>query len=106
MLYKLTAVAGWAWLAFIICATVSPLHDRPTLSSSADLEHIGAFSVLGGLFCVAYPRHTVLVCLIVLGSATLLEVLVTPDRHGRFVDGIQKIVGGAGGITAGRAFLS
>jgi VanZ family protein len=108
MLHKLTAVAAWAVLAFIIYATVSPLQDRPTLSGSADLEHIGAFAVLGGLFCLVYPRHIVLVCLIVLGSAALLEVLqlLTPDRHGRPLDAIEKIVGGAVGIVAGRAILT
>jgi VanZ family protein len=108
MLHKLTTVAAWAFLAFIIYATVSPLQDRPTLSSSADLEHIGAFAVLGGIFCLVYPRHIVLVCLIVLGSAALLEVLqlLTPDRHGRLLDAIEKIVGGALGIAAGRAILT
>jgi VanZ family protein len=87
---------------------VAPLQDRPTLSSSADLEHIGAFAVLGGLFCLADPRHIVLVCLIVLGSAALVEVLqlLTPDRHGRLLDAIEKIVGGAVGIVPGRAILT
>jgi hypothetical protein len=35
-------------------------------------------------FCAAYPRHIVLVCLIVLGSAAVLEILqlLTSDRHG------------------------
>jgi VanZ family protein len=108
MLHKLTAVAAWAFLAFIIYATVSPLRDRPTLFSSAHLEHIGAFAVLGGLFCLVYPRQIVLVCLIVLGSAALLEVLqlLTPDRHGRLLDAIEKIVGGAAGIAAGLAILT
>ena len=107
MFHKVTAVAAWAFLAFIVYATISPLQDRPTLFSSADLEHIGAFAVLGGLFCLAYPRHTVLVCLIVLGSAALLEMvqLLTPDRHGRLLDAIEKVAGGAIGIIAGRAIL-
>ena len=108
MFHKLTAVAAWALLAFIIFATISHLQDRPTLSGSADLERIGAFAVLGGLFCLAYLRHTVLVCLIVLGSAALLEMvqLLTPDRHGRLLDAIEKMAGGAAGIAAGRAILN
>ena len=107
MFQKVFAVIVWAFLAFIVFATISPLQDRPTLSSSADLEHIGAFAVLGGLFCLAYPRHIILVCFIVLGSAVLLEYLqtLTPDRHGTLLDASEKIVGGALGIFAARAAL-
>jgi VanZ family protein len=48
------------------------------------------------------------VCLIVLGSAVLLEIvqLLTPDRHGRIQDAIEKIAGGVVGIVAARAILS
>jgi VanZ family protein len=92
MFGKLTAVAAWALLAFIVYATISPLKGRPTLSNSTDIERFAAFAVLGGLFCLAYPRRTGLVCLIVLGSAALLEMLqlLTPDRHGRLLDGIAR----------------
>jgi uncharacterized membrane protein HdeD (DUF308 family) len=107
MFKKIVTVLAWACLAFIVFATISPLKDRPTLPISGDLEHIGAFAVLGGLFCLAYPRHTVLVCVIVLGSAALLEMvqLLTPDRHGRLLDAMEKVAGGAIGIIAGRAIL-
>jgi VanZ family protein len=93
-------------LAFIAYATISPIQDRPTLATST-FEHLAAFAVLGGLFCLAYPRQIVLVCLIALGSAVLLEFaqLLTPDRHGRVQDAIEKIAGGAVGILAGRAIL-
>ncbi len=45
--------------------------------------------------------------MIVLGSAALLEVLqlLTPDRHRRLLDAIEKIVGDAVGIAAGRQSL-
>jgi VanZ family protein len=47
------------------------------------------------------------VWLIVLGSAVLLEFmqLLTPGRHGRILDAVEKIAGGAAGIFAGRAIL-
>jgi VanZ family protein len=47
------------------------------------------------------------VCLIVFGSAVLLEImqLLTPDRHGRIQDATEKMVGGVVGILAGRAIL-
>jgi VanZ family protein len=107
MFPKVTAVLAWAFLAFIVFATIFPLQYRPTLFNSADLEHIGAFAVLGGLFCSAYPRHIILVCFIVLGSAVLLEYLqtLTPDRHGTLLDASEKIVGGALSIFAATAAL-
>ena len=107
MSHKLIPVAGWALLAFIAYATISPIQDRPTLLTSSSLEHLAAFAVLGALFCFAYPHHTLLVCLIVLGSAVLLEILqmLTLDRHGRIQDAIEKMAGGSVGIAAGRAIL-
>jgi VanZ family protein len=106
MLHKLVAIAAWASLAFIACATLSPIQARPKLSS-ADLEHIVAFAVTGFLFCLAYPGQIVSVCLIVLGSAVLFEYLqtLTPDRHGTLVDVSEKIVGGALGIFSTKAAL-
>lgn len=107
MLRQFTALAAWGLLAFIAYATISPIRDRPTFATSASFEHLAAFAIVGGLFCLAYPRHTTLVCLIVLGSAVLLEFaqLLTPDRHGRVQDAIEKMAGGAVGIFAGRALL-
>jgi hypothetical protein len=61
MIHKLIAVAAWTLLAFIAYATLSPIHSRPTLLASPNLERLAAFTVLGALFCLAYPRHIVLV---------------------------------------------
>jgi VanZ family protein len=107
MIQKTIAVAAWACLAFIAYATLSPIQNRPTSPTSSSLEHLAAFAVLGALFCLAYPQQIVLVCLIVFGSAVLLEIiqLLTPDRHGRIYDALQKIAGGAVGIAAARATL-
>ena len=107
MLRKLIAIAGWALLAFIAYATISRIQYRPTLPISSSFERLAAFAVLGALFCLAYPRHIALVCLIVLGAAVMLEFvqLLTPDRHGRILDAAMKIAGGASGIVAGRGIL-
>jgi VanZ family protein len=107
MFQKITTLAAWTLLAFIAYATISPIQDRPTLSTSTRFEHLAAFAILGALFFIAYPRQIVLVCLVVLGSAVLLEFmqLLTPDRHGRVQDAIEKIAGGAVGILAGRSIL-
>ena len=104
MFDKITAIAAWALLAFVAFATISPIQDRPTLATSSSLEHLAAFAALGILFSVAYRKQFALVCLIVIGSAVLLEYaqLLTPDRHGRVEDALEKIAGGAAGILLGR----
>jgi VanZ family protein len=102
MPHRLFVIAAWSCLAFITYATLSPLPARPTVLSSAGLEHFLAFAVLGALFCCAYPRHSVFVFAIVLGSAILLELaqLLTPDRHGELIDALQKMAGGVFGVFA------
>jgi VanZ family protein len=59
---------------------------------------------MGGLFCLAYPRHIAPVCLIVLGSAVLFEYLqtLTPDRHGQVLGALEKLAGGVLGIWTAR----
>jgi VanZ family protein len=101
MLHRFLVFAPWGCLAFIAFATLSPIGARPTVVSSASLEHFAAFAVLGALFSLAYPRHGAFIFAIVLGSAVLLELaqLLTPDRHGQFVDALQKMAGGTFGIS-------
>src|SRR5829696_3857865 len=104
---KLVKFAAWAGLSVIAYLTLSPLRDRPTLLTSSKLEHFAAFSILGTLFCLAYTRRILVVLLIVPGSAALLELLqfLTPDRHGRMLDALRKMAGGAAGVFAGLAVL-
>jgi hypothetical protein len=107
MFEKTATVAAWACLAFIAYATFSPIQNRPTLPTSSSLEHLAAFAVLGALFCFAYPRQIVFVCLMVLGSAALFEIFqfLTPDRHGRIQDALEKAAGGAAGIATAKTVL-
>lgn len=107
MFHKLIILAAWALLAFIAHATLAPIQSRPTLPSSTNFEHLAAFAVLGFLFCLAYPRHAIVAVIIVLGAAALLELLqlLTPDRHGRLLDVVEKMVGGGLGIAAGRLII-
>ena len=106
MLRSLLAIAAWASLTFIAYVTLSPIQARPTVISP-NTEHLAAFAVMGGLFCLAYPRQIILVCVVVLGSAVLLEYaqMLTPDRHARVLDALEKVVGGALGLCAGRVAL-
>src|SRR5947207_6546006 len=49
-----------------------------------------------------YPRRLTLVCVLVLGSAVVLELLqiVVPDRDARVIDAVEKLTGGAAGVWA------
>ena len=104
-----TATAAWISLAFIAYATLSPLNERPEFDTLfSHLDQYLAFAVAGSLFGLAYPRQTFFVCILVLGSAAILELsqLLTPDRHARVIDAVRKIVGGAIGIAFGRLAIS
>lgn len=94
-------ISAWVMLAFISYATISPISARPSVSTSPTYEHFVAFLVLGTLFALAYPRRLFLVGLIVIGSSFVLEAsqLLTPDRHARFADVLEKATGGALGIA-------
>jgi VanZ family protein len=101
------ATAAWSTLAFIAYATLSPLSERPEISQFglailfSHFDHYFAYAVMGCLFGFAYPRQTFLVCILVLGSAILLELaqILTPDRHARVSDAVRKLIGGAFGIS-------
>ena len=113
MLQKLSTVAAWACLIFIIYATLSHAGGRPELTTTEPpvvviVERFGAYGLLGLLFCLAYPRRIALVCALVFGSAVVLELLqiVIPDRDARVIDAVEKLAGGAVGIVSSRALLS
>ncbi len=110
MFRTVTAAAAWISLAFIAYATLSPLNERPEFDFDliSHPEHYLAFALLAGLFGLAYPRQTVLVCILVLGSAIVLELLqlLTPDRHARVIDAVRKIIGGALGLALARLAIS
>jgi hypothetical protein len=113
MLHKLISIAAWVVLAFITFATLSPAHLRPELTATEPalvvlFERVGAFAVLGLLFSSGYPRRYGFVCVMVLGSAILLECLqiFLPDRDARIIDAVEKIAGGGIGIFAAQWLLS
>lgn len=115
MIQKLTAATAWACLIFIIYATLSSIDARPELTgvgfwkvSFTVVERFGAYTVLGFLFYLAYPNRIAFVCLLVLGSAVILELLqiIIPDRDARIVDALEKLTGGAAGILAARKILA
>jgi VanZ family protein len=113
MLQKLCGAAAWGCLIFIIFATLSSAGARPKLTTTETalvvfVERFGAYCLLGLLFYLTYPRRLVLVCLVVFGSAVVLELLqmTLPDRDARVIDVAEKLAGGAAGLLAAKAFLS
>jgi VanZ family protein len=115
MFRKLIAATAWALLIFIIYATLLSIEGRPELAGEGFykafftiVERFGAFAALGLLFNFAYPRNVVFVCMLVFGSAIVLEFLqiFIPDRDARLVDALEKLAGGASGILFTRAFLT
>lgn len=119
-LLKIVPVAAWAAITFIAYATLAhvgfvyaiyyklaPFLMRPEMGTYAHVEHMIAFAVVGALFSFAYPRRTILICVIVFGGAALLEFLqtLTPDRHGTLIDALEKMAGGAVGILLARGIL-
>ena len=103
MIHRVSLTAAWLALAFIAFATLSPIDDRPTIPDAGpQLEHFAAFALMGLAFTLGYPKRTLFIVAIVLGSAFVLEALqlLTPDRHGRVVDALVKAAGGLCGIGA------
>jgi VanZ family protein len=103
MIQRVSIIASWLALGFIVYATLSPIEARPVLAS-LQLEHFAAFALMGLAFGLAYPSRVLLVVAIVVGSAVTLEALqlLTPDRHGRILDALVKAAGGICGIGVGQ----
>jgi VanZ family protein len=111
MLKKITLLAAWLVLGFIVYATLSPLSERPSLfatetSLSVVIERFCAYGLLGFLFGVAYARRLTLVVLMVFGSAIGLELLqlFIADRDARLIDVVEKLAGGIAGTGASQLF--
>lgn len=98
MFRKIIAILAWLTLVLIIFATLSPIGLRPHLGD-VSVERFLAFAAVGLLFGVAYPRHSLLIALLVGGTAIGLELLqhLTPDRHGEVPDALVKVAGAVTG---------
>jgi VanZ family protein len=104
MIKKNLFTLPWIGLAIVAFVTLCPITLRPHIFDNSHIEHFSAFAIIGLMFCMGYPRQTVLIAVVVLGAATLLEVmqLLTSDRHGRIPDLEFKLAGAVVGIAAGK----
>lgn len=96
-------IAAWLTFLFIAFATLSPIGLRPLSSLPVDIERALAFSLVGFLFAIAYPRQIWLAAGIIIIGVVGLELLqnLRPDRHGRNADAVVKLAGGAIGLGFG-----
>src|ERR1700692_3737464 len=103
MVQRVSTIAGWLGLAFIVYATLSPIDDRPVVAGP-QFEHFVAFAAVGLAFGLAYSKRVFLVVAIILSCAFGLEALqlLTPDRHARLLDALVKAAGGLSGIGIGQ----
>ena len=96
-------IATWLVLLAIVVTTVSPIGLRPHLGYGAGPERAGAFLLFGFLFSLAYRRYWLLSLCVVVAAAASIEALqlITPDRHARLLDVLEKSAGGGVGALAG-----
>ncbi len=102
---KFSRPIAWLLLAGIIFVTLSPIGLRPHTVTSVNLDRALAFSLVGFMFAVAYPRHWIAVAALVIFGALTIEYLqyLSPTRHARLQDAVVKILGGSVGILVGCA---
>jgi VanZ family protein len=103
MFGKLTRIAAWASLGFIVYATLVPPGMRPRLGEiGPNYERFAAYAVASALLVFVYPRHPLRVGILVVAFAMALEFaqLEIPGRDARALDMLVKVAGGLAGIGA------
>jgi hypothetical protein len=105
MIRKLLVLLAWVSLGYIVYVTLSPIGLRPIVTSNPAYERVMAYAIVGVLFCLAYPGRVWMALGIVVGTAIGLEGLqyLTPDRHGRLADLLEKLSGGLLGVLVTNA---
>ena len=100
MVRKLLVLLAWVSLGYIIYVTLSPIGLRPIASHNPAHERLVAYAIVGILFGLAYRGRICMALGIVVGAAIALEGLqyLTPDRHGRLADLLEKVSGGLLGV--------
>ncbi len=97
--------AAWLLVLAVAVFTLAPIGLRPTTGATAlstQVERLAAFAVIGACFGLGYPKHRVVVILLVIGIVGALEVAQSwvPSRHSRFLDGLVKAAGALFGLAA------
>ena len=100
-------ILAWLALSAIVFVTVSPIGLRPHDYLSVDLDRALAFAVMAMLFVLAYPRHVLLISILLVIGAGGIETLqlLSPPRHAHMADAAVKATGAALGASAGWILL-
>ena len=100
---RLLQILAWLLLFALAIVTIGPIGWRPVTGLSPQLERAGALFLIGLVFGLAYPRHIPLVALLLFTTTSIFEALQTvePHRHGRLIDLVAKLSGGALGLSLG-----
>jgi hypothetical protein len=96
-LRKALRLAAWCSIIAIALVTLSPKGTR--FLAGGDFSRAVAYLLAGLVFCLAFPRHRVLIALGLISAAGVLEVLqnLIPGRHGHIRDfGIKALAAFAG----------
>ena len=91
---------AWPLLAAVVFVTLSPVAWRPVTAAPAEIERFAAFAVLGAVYCAGYPKHRIVVLVLMVAIAGSLEALqqLVPTRHGRISDACFKAAGAGTGV--------
>lgn len=101
MIKTLARPAAWLLVVFIVYSTLSPIGLRPETGEPAYAERFAAFFALGAAFGVGYPKRRIWIAFALVFGALVLEASqnLTPTRHGRLLDGLEKSFGGLVGLA-------
>ena len=93
-----------ALLVALLVVTLAPIDFRPVSGTSPQLERFAAVWLVGLVFAAAWPRQFWLAAAVLIACVVLSELLqeLVPSRHGRALDAVVKLAGGAAGLTLGR----
>jgi VanZ family protein len=103
MMRKYVLIVACLLLAFVVFATLSPIHLRPK-TGHPNLERFAAFLVLGSAYTLALPRRAglVAVCLVVGAFALEAAQRWAPTRDPDVNDALMKALGALAGVTITR----
>jgi len=97
---KSVLIVACLLLAFIVFATLSPIHLRPK-TGHPNLERFAAFLALGGAYTLALPRRAMLVAICLVVGAFALEAAQrwAPTRDPDLRDALVKAAGALAGVA-------
>jgi VanZ family protein len=97
---KLILLLAYMLLAFIVFATLSPIHLRPK-TGHPNLERFAAFLMLGGAYTLALPKRAGLVAVCMVTCAFALEAAqaLAPTRDPALNDALVKAIGALVGVA-------